>query len=298
MNAQYRHLPIIAFATLGIIWGSNFIYTKMAYEFIAPLQIVFWRVLFGFIPVAIYAGARGALKIEHLKYIRHFFVMSLLATCLYYYGFAKGTSLLYSGVAGILSGSIPLFSFLLAVVFLADEKVTVSKLSGIIIGFIGIIFIARPFELTVDAINLEGAIYMILGSLSVGGSFIYAKKYITPLNISPLALVTYQLGLSVIILSLITDRASTLAVFHDIPAALGLVVGLGLLGTGLAYILYYYLIHSLGAVRAASATYLPPIVALFIGAVIVGEPIEAFDYLASLCIFASIYLLHRKSNRA
>lgn len=103
---------------------------KMASELISPTQIVFFRVLFGFIPVMIYSGSIGVLRWKHLKHMGHFLVMALLATTVYYYGFAKGTSLLLSGVAGAVSGSIPLFSFLLAVLFIAEEKISKSKLLG------------------------------------------------------------------------------------------------------------------------------------------------------------------------
>jgi drug/metabolite transporter (DMT)-like permease len=106
-----KRLPVIAFSLLGIIWGSNSIYMKLASQLITPTQIVFFRVLFGFIPVAVYAFFKGDLSVKHLRYAGHFLVMALLATGIYYYGFAKGTSLLLSGVAGAVSGAIPLFSF-------------------------------------------------------------------------------------------------------------------------------------------------------------------------------------------
>ena len=112
--------PILAFLFLGIIWGSNFIYMKLASALITPTQIVFFRVLFGFLPVFVYAICIKALKWDQLRHSFHFLVMALLATSIYYYGFAKGTSLLLSGIAGALSGSIPLFSFILAVMFLSE----------------------------------------------------------------------------------------------------------------------------------------------------------------------------------
>jgi hypothetical protein len=115
MKHRLIHLPVASFCLLGIIWGSNFIYMKLASRYITPTQIVFFRVLFGFVPVMFYAGFIDVLRWKHLRHAGHFFVMALLATTIYYYGFAKGTSLLLSGVAGAVSGAIPLFSFLLAI---------------------------------------------------------------------------------------------------------------------------------------------------------------------------------------
>ncbi len=283
---------VVLFWLLGFIWGSNFIYMKLASELIAPMQIVFLRVLFGFIPVIIYAVYAKALKVEHVKHVGHFLVMSLIATSIYYFGFVKGASLLLSGVAGALSASIPLFSFVLALFFIAEEKVTTNKVSGILIGFIGVILIARPFS-DMNATNVEGVLYMLMGSLSVGASFIYAKKYILSLNIPAAALTTYQLGLSLLTLFVFTDFSGVENITSDVHIALGLVVGLGLLGTGLAYIIYYYIIEKLGAVSASSVTYIPPIVALAIGAILVGENIEMTDYIATVLIIIGVVLINK-----
>ena len=84
-----KFFSIIAFWLLGIIWGSNFIYMKMAALYIEPMQVVFYRVLFGFIPVFLYALYKKALRWEDLKHYKHFIVMSLLAAVVYYYGFVK-----------------------------------------------------------------------------------------------------------------------------------------------------------------------------------------------------------------
>jgi len=288
-----EYLPLFAFCALGVIWGSNFIYMKMAAGLISPLQIVFFRVLFGFVPVAVYAQLRGTLLRRHFKHVGHFFVMGMLATAVYYYGFAKGTSLLLSGVAGAVSGAIPLFSFLLATIFIIEEKATRLKIAGILIGFIGVVIIGRPNGSDLATTNLEGICYMVAGSLSVGASFVYAKKFIIPLKIPAAALTTYQLGIGLLVLALFTDFRGIDNVFNSLHVSLGLIIGLGLLGTGLAYIIYYYIVERMGAVSASSVTYIPPVIALLIGVLIVGEPIALVDYGATLLIFVGVFLLKR-----
>ncbi|WP_459443828.1 DMT family transporter [Alphaproteobacteria bacterium US3C007] len=73
-----------------------------------------------------------------------------------------------------------------------------------------------------------------------------------------------------------------------------LVFGLGFLGTGLAYVLYYYVISKLGAVRASALTYVPPVVALFLGALFLGEVIVVWDYVATVLIFAGVILVNKR----
>ncbi len=294
MSKITNNLPIISFILLGTIWGSNFIYMKLASELITPAQIVFFRVLFGFLPILSYAIFKKSLRMAHLKHSAHFIVMALLATTLYYYGFAKGASLLLSGLAGALSGSIPLFTFILAIIFIPEEKSSLMKVLGIIIGFIGVVIIARPSGDSLLSSNFEGVLYMVAGSLSVGASFVYARRFITPLNIPASALTTYQLGFAMILLAFTTNYDGIGNIWADNNAAIGMIVGLGLLGTGLAYIIYYYIVSTMGAIAASSVTYIPPLVALLIGVVLVGEPIELLDYLATALIFIGVYVLKRR----
>lgn len=168
------------------------------------------------------------------------------------------------------------------------------KISGVIIGFVGVVMIGRPSGDDLLSTNMEGVFYMVSGSLSVGASFVYAKRYIIPLKIPAAALTTYQLGTGLLLLALVTSYDGMLNILNDTHAAAGLVIGLGLLGTGLAYILYYYIVKQMGAISASSVTYIPPIVALLIGALIVGEPITLADYAATLLIFAGVFLLKRE----
>lgn len=93
---------------------------KWAVKDISPSQIVLLRVVFGFLPIFFLALVKRALRWGHIRYVHHFVVMSLLATAIYYFAFAKGTSLLPSSIAGLLSGAIPLFTFISAWLFLSD----------------------------------------------------------------------------------------------------------------------------------------------------------------------------------
>ncbi|MDW3190769.1 MAG: DMT family transporter [Cytophagales bacterium] len=285
----------MAFWILGLVWGTNFIFMKWALVHLTPFQIVFFRLFLGFIPVLLYALVTRQLDLSHLKYIGHFLVMSNLAAAVYYYLFVKGTGLLPSGIAGAVSGAIPLFAFILSVIFIPEEKLTRRKATGILLGLLGVLIVARPFESHLSSETGEGVLYLILGSLSIGASFVYARRFITPLNIPSGALTTYQLGLASLLMLFVTDFSGVDQILTDHYALVGLVLGLGLLGTGLAFILYYYVVAQLGATTASSATYIPPVVALIIGVLLLDETITALDWLATGFIFAGVILLRKKT---
>lgn len=285
---------VLAWLTLGLIWGTNFVFIKLSTDVVTPMQVALVRVLVGFITVACYAFFKKQLKLYHLKYALHFVVMSFLAAALYFFSFAEGTAILKSGLAGAVSASIPLFSLVAAVLILPDEKLTLNRTIGIVIGILGVVLIANPFAIETRSDLWIGVLWMILGSFSLGVSFVYARKFITPLALPPAALTTYQLGFASLILLVVTDKTGLSALGYDLHAFSILAGGLGLIGTGVAYVLYYYIIESLGAVRASALTYVPPIVALFLGAIFLNEHITFLDCVATVLIFAGVMLVNRK----
>ena len=279
----------LALVALGVIWGSNFIFMKWATDLISPTQTVFLRVLFGFIPLLLVAIKIKVLTRQQLKYLHHFAIMSILATTLYYYGFVAGTSQLPTSIAGLLSGSIPIFTFICAFLFLRQDRPTGIMALGVLLGFIGIVVSARPWSGVADA-ELAGTLWMIMGTLSLGVSFVYAQRFLSPLRLPPLALATWQTGFATLTLLVLTPFDGIGAISNDLGALSGAIFGLGIVGTGGAFFIYYFVIEKLGPVRAAGATYIAPVVAVLIGALI-GEEITGSVVLALCLILGGVVLI-------
>lgn len=198
-------LAYLAFAGLGFVWGLNFIFVKWALPYITPAQIVVLRVLFGFLPLLAAALATKSLQWRDWWHAHRFAVMAVLATAFYYFAFAKGTALLLSSVAGMLSGAIPLFTFVTAWAFLRREPINARSVGGTALGFLGILLIAHSWSQDLGAVDVAEVLWMIAGSCSVGCSFVYARRFVSPLGLSALTLTTYQIGLALPILLAATD---------------------------------------------------------------------------------------------
>ena len=118
----------------------------------------------------------------------------------------------------------------------------------------------------------------------------YARLFLSPLKLPPLALATWQTGLATLTLLVLTDFTGISAIATDNRALLGAILGLGVLGTGGAFLIYYFIIENLGPVRASGATYIAPVVAVIIGAA-VGERITALEILALALILGGVVLI-------
>lgn len=286
-----------ALIALGLIWGSNFIYMKWATALISPSQVVFLRVLFGFLPLAVMALRAGAITRDQLRHLPHFAAMSVMATSFYYYGFVAGTALLPSSIAGLLSGSIPIFTLVCTALFLREDRPSRQMAIGVALGFTGIAISARPWD-GAAGVPIAGVLWLLAGTLSLGVSFVYARRFLMPLKLPALTLAAWQTGLAVLTLLALTDFNGIGAIATDMHALSGVIIGLGVLGTGGAFLIYYYIISSLGPVRASGATYIAPVVAVIIGAV-VGETITWVEILALTLILGGVVLIQtgRQSGR-
>jgi drug/metabolite transporter (DMT)-like permease len=286
----------LALLLLGVIWGSNFIFMKWSTALISPMQTVMLRVIFGFIPLLVVAWYSKQLKVSQLKHLFHFAVMSVLATTFYYYGFVAGTTLIPTSVAGLLSGSIPIFTFISAFLFLRKDRPTLQMFIGVIMGFIGIVVSARPWE-GAEGVNVVGVMWMLAGTTSLGVSFVYAQRQLSPLKLPPLTLATWQTGCASLTLLILTDFSGITSITSDLKTVLGVVIGLGVLGTGGAFFLYYYAIEKLGSVKASGATYIAPVVAVIIGA-FVGEDMNSSIVVALVLILGGVILIQTGGRKA
>jgi drug/metabolite transporter (DMT)-like permease len=183
-----------------------------------------------------------------------------------------------------------------SLMFLRDETFNGTMGLGIVLGFAGIVLIARPWEGESGAIDLAGVCWLLASSMTLGLSYIYVRRFISPANLPPLALATWQMGLALVMLALLTDFHGMTRLFADRRATAGVVIGLGTLGTGAAFLINYYLLDKLGAVASSSSNYLAPAVALMIGWA-AGERFGWMEALAIALIFISIALLQTGRQR-
>jgi drug/metabolite transporter (DMT)-like permease len=265
---------------------------KWAGEIVSASQISLLRVFFAFVPVLAVAWHKRLLSLSQIRYAHHFAILATFATAFTYFSMAKGTSVLPSGIAGVLGATPPLFTALASHALLRDERMNKLMGLGVGLGLVGIVLISRPWVFTGEhgSIDMEGVAWLLSGAIAFGLSYVYVRKFMSRINMRPLATVTWQMGIALFLLFCVTDLEGISKLFLNWRAAIGLAIGLGILGTGVSLFLYYLLLEELGAIAAASAIYITPVVSLAIGWA-VGEHIGLTDVLGVSLIFCCIAIL-------
>lgn len=289
-----RRVALAAYLALGIVWGLSLLFMEVALEVITPGQTSLLRLVFGAIPIAAIAIVQRRLRWWHWRHTHHFAVMSVLAASLYFYSFASGTQRLDSGVAGAISGIIPLFATIGAAALVAGEDITRGKAAGLAIGMAGIVLLAEPWS----AVRWTPAVSCGCSSaVPAWGCRAYAKRFVTPLGVHPAASASYQMVLAALGLGVCIDLRGITSIVGNPGALLSTALGLGMLSTGVAFELYYTAVAGLGDATASTATYIPPVIAMAIGVVALNEPLRPWGVPGLLLVVAGAAAAHRgRSN--
>lgn len=259
---------IVRMAALALLWGSSFLWIKLALRGFNPIQIVFARLLLGFLVLAPIVRSRG-LRFPTWRIWGHLFVAALIANALPYTLFGLGEETVGSNIAGVLNATTPLWTLLLAFLVGTDRNITAAKVAGFTLGFLGVVVIFTPWE-SASEIASWGGLACLAAAASYGISYVYMGRFLTRRGINPLVLAASQLAAASILLAVAMPVAGTAP-----PAwrtdAIGSLIILGTLGTGAAYVLNYRIIDDDGPAIASAVTYLLPLVAVALGWLILGE---------------------------
>ncbi len=256
--------------TLAAIWGSSFMFIKVAVEELTPGEVVFWRVLVGAVVLLPFAGAvLGWRRLRTLlrQYARPLFVVAVFNASIPFWLLAWSEQRLDSGLAAVLQASMPLFTALLALRFAHGQRVTGVRLIGVMIGFLGVVLLvgAQPSG------DVLSALAVLLTALCYAASALYAGAR---LSTAPSMLTSFG---TLAIATVTTLPLGIAQLPGEAPSwkVIGSVVALGAVGLSVAYLLYFALISGPGASYAALVTYLVPGMALVYGAIFLDEKITA-----------------------
>jgi drug/metabolite transporter (DMT)-like permease len=177
-----------------------------------------------------------------------------------------------SGLAAVLNATVPIFTAVFASAFLTDERFTTGRVAGLGLGFLGIIVLTGEDVLNITDSSVLGELAVVGAAACYGLSATYSRTLLRtydPINLSALQLFMAT-ALAVPLVFLFSGEPSYGSMSLEAWASL---LTLGLAGTGIAYIVYLWLIEHTGSVRASLVTYIVPVVALILGWAVLDESI-------------------------
>ena len=266
---------------LSAIWGSSFLFIKLGVDVLEPSVVVLGRLVCGGLFLAALLPGRGGLR----PLRGHLFSLVVLgalnnAVPFWLLGFAETN--LPTGLTAVIQAAAPIFTVILASRIDVTQRVSGSRLIGIAVGFIGVALLVG----VQSGDNLVAAFAVIGVSLCYAVSVLYAGR--TVREIPPLQVSLGQLGCAAVLMAPfgLAQLPGTTP-----PAKVWFaVIALGILGTGIAYLLYFAIIASAGASRAILVTYLVPAFALAYGAVFLDEAVTATALLGLVLILGGTAL--------
>lgn len=269
---------------VALVWGGAFFFVGIAVAELPNLTIVAGRVLLGALLLNLVVVASGRRFPAGLLPWGAIAVMGMLNIVIPFCLIVWGQTRIASGLASILYASTSLFTVLLAPIFTIDERITLPRLAGVLVGLAGVVVMLGP-DLLVDAGGTTLAKLAILGAaVSCALGAIWGRRFRA---IPPAVVTAGQLTVATVVMTPVTlfvDRPWTLP--PPSIQALGAVVALGVLSTTVGYLLYFVLLARAGAVNVSLVTLLVPPTALLLGALFLGEIVDGRD-LAGLALIAT-----------
>ncbi|MEM4724894.1 MAG: DMT family transporter [Candidatus Hadarchaeum sp.] len=280
-----------AFILLGVIWGSSFMWIKIALREIGPFTLVALRLLWGVLGLlAVVVLSRPSFPREKGTWLV-LAVLGLTNTALPFVLISWGELFVDSGVASILNGAVPLFTLVIAHLFLQDERITLSRVVGLVGGFAGIIILMSRDIGQVDfRANILGQLAALAASMFYAGSSVFARLKLR--QVSPIVQAAVTVGVAD---TLIWSAALALeSPFHlpRLPLTWLALAWLGVMGSCVAYLLYFYLLHAVGATRATLVTYVLPVVGVVLGIVFLDEQLDWHLVVGTTLIVAGIWIIN------
>ena len=287
-----RPQSLLRLGLLALLWGSNFLLIAVALDGFSPLQILAGRLWLGALALVAIVLLGGQRWPRDRRVWQHLLFAAVVGNVVPYYLFAWAEQTVASSLAGVLNATTPLFTLAIAVAARQEPRVTLDRIAGLVIGFVGVVVIMAPWQAGALG-SLAGQLGVLAASACYGVVFVYQRRFLTGRGTSPLVLAAAQMVVGALVVGLAAPAiVSAPAVWSLAPVA-GLIV-LGTLGTGVAYAINFRLIQDEGATNASTVTYLLPVVAVVLGAAFLAEAVTANVVAGTLVVFVGIALAQQR----
>ncbi|WP_230499812.1 DMT family transporter [Sutcliffiella rhizosphaerae] len=284
----------LALLTLSLIWGMSFLFIKLLLLDLGVLGVVFWRCFFGAVTLLILLIVQK--KLSGLKKIpiTPIFFIALLNNALPWALIAISETSISSSMASVINATTPIWTIIIGY-FIFSSKLERMQWLGITVGFFGILVLLELNIVQLFHDNLLGVGTMLGATICYGYGAHLSRKYLQNIPITIISFATLAMaGIISGIVMLFFQPDGFVAIGNSITIAS--LIGLGVFGSGIAYLLYYYMVKEGSAEFASLVTYLVPITAMVWGSFLLQEEITFHMLFGLILIFSGVYLSSYKTK--
>lgn len=273
---------IASYLALGLVWGCSFIFIKLGLEFLTPFGVAFGRCALGAMTLLIVARLRGYQLPRNPKAHFHIWVVSLLLNVIPGVLFALAETEVTSILAGIINAVTPLMTIIAILVVNREEKPKIFQLIGLVIGFTGVLTVLGVWNGLGDN-PLWAILVLLLAVACYGISFPYTRRFVMPFQLKSESVVSLQLSLAALTLLPLYLFDGIAQDEYRLAPILGM-LGLGVFGSGFAYLWNFTVMQEAGSAIASTVTYLTPLVAVVVGLIFLNEKITWHEPVGALIV--------------
>jgi drug/metabolite transporter (DMT)-like permease len=285
-------IDLLLLTALATLWGGSYFFIRVAVPAFGPAALVAGRVVIG--GLLLWGIARALRRpIVVRPHLPRLAVLGLLNAALPYLLISVAELHITASFAAILGATVPLFAAAFGARLLG-ERLGASRLAGLLLGIVGVGVMVGWGPMALDLTTGLSVLAMLVASASYASSGIYTKLKLKGVSTYSLAL-GQQIGALV---WLVVPGAALLPRAMPSPAAVGALLALGALSTGLAYLLFFQLLERVGPTKTTTVTYLIPIVGMLAGALVLGEPLTGGMLVGLVLVLASVLLVNEVRIRS
>lgn len=286
----------VQFALTGVVWGSSFLFMKVALTGLAPGQVAWGRLVLG----ALTLGAFMLLRRESLPrrpiIWLHLAVVGVVFCVLPFLLFSWAQQHVTSGLASIYNATTPIMTAVMAWAVFRVESLKPVQITGIVLGILGVLVIVGPWQ-GLDLDQSLVAQFAILGATACYGiGLAYMRRFLANSGLSPLSFAFTYIALAATVM-LVLSPVIAVGPVEWSPWVIASMLMLGCLGTGVAYIWNQNALRAWGPTRASTVTYITPVVGVVLGMVVLGEPLAWNEPVGALIVFLGILLAQDRLRR-
>lgn len=284
----------LVFLLLGAIWSSSFMWIKIAIQEISPITLVAFRVLFGLLFGVVVIYLQRVHWPHTLKEWTPLLVLGITNISIPFFLISWGEQSIDSAVASILNATVPLFTILIAHYLLQDDKMTAPKVLGLLIGFAGVVILMSK-DIGASLGSVLGQLAIVLASAFYAGGGVYARK--TTHAMPGIMRSAGPLLPATVVMWLVMFSVESPVKFPQLGITWIALLFLGVLGSGFAFVLSYYLLHEIGPTRTSMVTYLFPLGGVVLGVVFLNEELSWQLAVGAALIVLSLVVANMQSHK-